>query len=256
MERSWVIAVAIPIVLAVVGFGALLWVPDSGFYLQAVLISFGFGFLAALPFGPAGIMALETALTRGFAIAIFAGLGAAVSDAVHATLIIYGITGLMQSYEAFRIIVPLVGSTLIAAYGVLSIVQGRRHHVKILEHGVEEAIHMGHRMSGGAGRSFLRGFAIAFLNPGNFLFFISAGSAYVVIKQEALVSGFHLNYPFIYGIFWGCLTLFTVTVYLGSHGKNLIPKHREPLIRIVSGVVMLGLAAFILVYYFWSGPAE
>ena len=106
--------------------------------LQLVLA--GIGLLVAAPIGPANVLVIQRAVSRGFWGGLAAGLGAVVGDGLLAAIAAFSVTAISEAMRAYAGWIQLIGGLLLVGFGLallfarpaLTIPLGQKSH--LLEH--------------------------------------------------------------------------------------------------------------------------
>ena len=86
--------------------------------LYVLLRGFAIGVLISAPMGPIGMLVIQRTLNKGRREAFFTGIGAAISDLGYCLLTGFGIAFIAEFIEKQQLLLQLVGSVVIAAFGV------------------------------------------------------------------------------------------------------------------------------------------
>lgn len=78
---------------------------------------FAIGILISAPMGPIGMLVIQRTLNKGRWAAFFTGLGASVSDLLYCLLTGLGISFVTDFIEANQLVLQIVGSVVLAAFG-------------------------------------------------------------------------------------------------------------------------------------------
>lgn len=122
------------------------------------------GISVAAPLGPVNLFVIHTALRRGLASAMIAGLGSVAADVIFAALAAFGARSLESVVAASALPLTLAGGGLLVVIGVRT----ARHHVTLAE--LEKAAPANARQ---LARKFVTTFGLTITNPGALLGFLA-----------------------------------------------------------------------------------
>lgn len=131
--------------------------------LNIIFAGIMIGILISAPMGPIGVLVIQRTLNRGRRKGLATGLGASLSDVIYCLLTAFGLSFVNEFISTHRVILQLIGSLVLVAYGIFLFVNNpTRKRVDLTK-------------SAGRSGTFLRDFATGFLltfsNP-LILFFI------------------------------------------------------------------------------------
>lgn len=86
--------------------------------LYVLIRGFAIGVLISAPMGPIGMLVIQRTLNKGRWAAFFTGIGAAISDLAYCLLTGFGMSFITDFIEAHQIMLQLLGSVVLAAFGV------------------------------------------------------------------------------------------------------------------------------------------
>ena len=86
--------------------------------MGALAVGFGLGFVVAAQIGPISLLCIRSVLRGTLAVGIAIGAGAAVVDALYATLGVLGAGEVLDRLPGLRLALGLVGAAVIAYLGV------------------------------------------------------------------------------------------------------------------------------------------
>jgi len=97
--------------------------------MDLVLLAKGIiaGFVIAAPVGPVGILCAQRSLTRGFAMGVLAGTGAAVADTIFGALAAFGLTFIADFLLRNDMYLRIAGGILLLGIGLHSLFK----HIKV-----------------------------------------------------------------------------------------------------------------------------
>ena len=200
--------------------------------LGLLLYGMFIGVALAAPIGPVNIEIISRGIRFGFRSGWYVGLGALSVDTVYAFLIVSGLTPLADS-PALRVPLFLAGGIMLAFVGVNGIRTAlSRHPVR-----VAEAPH--------PGRSYMTGLLIAGLSPMGIVYWLSVGAALVA---EAVERVGRAGAPVLVGgVFLGLVVWVTTIALLAQVASRFVTGRGMQWITGISGVVILGFAAWFFV---------
>ena len=200
--------------------------------LGLLLYGMFIGVALAAPIGPVNIEIISRGIRFGFRSGWFVGLGALSVDTLYALLVVSGLTPLADS-PALRVPLFLAGGIMLAFVGVSGIRTAlSRHPVR-----VAAAPH--------AGRSYMTGLLIAGLSPMGIVYWLSVGAALVA---EAVERVGRAGAPVLVGgVFLGLVVWVTTIALLARLASRFVTGRGMQWITGISGVVILGFAAWFLV---------
>ena len=192
---------------------------------QAFLIGVAAGYAIAIPVGPIAILILRTGVRQGLRAAAAAGAGTATADLVYATV------AMLFGAAASGFVQPILPITRIVAAAVLAVIaiRGMLQAARVVDREIRGPIYL----------IFL---TLTMLNPPTVIYFVSLA---VALPEVAADVGSRV--AFVLGAFLASLSwqeLLAVTSAL-LHGR-LTPRLQR-LTAVVSGLIILGLAARLLV---------
>ncbi len=193
------------------------------------------GVALAAPIGPVNIEIISRGIRFGFRTGWLVGLGALSVDTLYALLVVSGLTPLADS-AALRAPLFLAGGVMLAIVGVTSLRTALSHqsdHVVAAPH---------------AGRSYVTGVLIAALSPMGIVYWLSVGAALVAEAVERVGS---TGAPVLVGgVFFGLLAWVTTIALLARIASRFVTGLGMRWITGISGVVILGFAAWFFIQGF------
>ena len=94
-------------------------------YLEAILQGTGLGLMLGFSFGPSFFALLKTSMSKGFKSGLALALGIFISDLFCVALALYGAAKILDTPRN-KMIVGIVGGTILAVYGFYSFFQKRK----------------------------------------------------------------------------------------------------------------------------------
>lgn len=200
----------------------------SGLVLYGMFI----GVALAAPIGPVNIEIISRGIRFGFLSGWLVGLGALSVDTVYALLVVSGLTPLADS-AALRFPLFLAGGVMLAFVGANSLRTA-------LSHPPRDAAAPPH-----PGRSYVTGLLIAALSPMGIVYWLSVGAALVA---EAVDRVGRIGAPVLVGgVFLGLLAWVSTIALLARIARRCVTGRGMRWITGVSGVVILGFAAWFVI---------
>lgn len=193
------------------------------------------GVALAAPIGPINIEIINRGIRFGFRSGWFVGLGALSVDTLYALLVVSGLTPLAGS-PTLRVPLFLAGGVMLAFVGFTSLRTA-------LAGQPERNIEAPH-----PGRSYVTGILIAALSPMGIVYWFSVGAALVA---EAVDRVGRAGAPVLVGgVFLGLLAWVTTIALLARIASRFVTGRGMRWITGISGVVILGFAAWFFLQGF------
>ena len=192
---------------------------------QAFLIGVAAGYAIAIPVGPIAILILRTGVRQGLRAAAAAGAGTATADLVYATV------AMLFGAAASGFVQPILPITRIVAAAVLAVIaiRGMLQAARVVDREIRGPIYL----------IFL---TLTMLNPPTVIYFVSLAVALPEVAADLASRAAFVLGAFLASLSWQELLAVTSALL---HGR-LTPRLQR-LTAIVSGVIILGLAARLLV---------
>ncbi len=190
------------------------------------------GVALAAPIGPINIEIISRGIRYGFRNGWYVGLGALTADTIYAAIVVSGLTPIADR-PALRVPLFLAGAAMLAWVGI----NGLRAAVNP-DTEVKPEVPRGNQ-------SYLAGFLIALLSPMGIVYWLSVGAALVA---EAVARVGRIGTPVLVGgVFLGLLTWVTTLSVVAQVSRRFVTGSGMRWITGVSGVVLLGFAAWFLI---------
>lgn len=190
------------------------------------------GLLVSAPVGPIGAICIHHAMTRGFSLAFFTGLGAAFADATIATLACFGVTLINQWLIAHHRLINGIGGTLLLlmAYYLFTT---SYHYTK---YSIQTPLH-----------AFLYTYFLTFSNPIMILVFITLFGAFGI--EETTITLFQ-GIQIVFGVLLGGLLWWVSLSYLATHmSRKISPKSLITIRKITAILLFLfGISEFASIF--------
>lgn len=205
----------------------------------AGLVGYGMviGVALAAPIGPINIEIITRGIRHGFLNGWLVGLGALTTDTVYAVLVVSGLTPLADT-PGLRFPLFLAGGVMLT-FVAHSSLRSARDMAATLDHTAPRR-----------GRSYITGVLIAALSPMGIVYWLSVGAALVA---EAVDRAGRVGAPVLVGgVFLGLLTWVTSLSMLARIARRFVTGRGMQWVTGISGVVILGFAAYFFLQAFRS----
>ncbi|MBZ5699456.1 MAG: LysE family translocator [Acidobacteriia bacterium] len=202
-------------------------------YLEVFLKGIAAGLLIAAPVGPVGVLCVHRTLTWGRVHGLVSGLGAAVADALYATVVAFGLGFVSDFLLAEQHWLRLGGGLLLLVLGIANLLS---------KPGTAES-EPRRSLAGDCASAFV----LTATNPVTIISFIGvfaalgAANAGTLIEGETLVLGVFAGSAIWWLVLSGCVGLVRKTI-------EAIYLHRA---HIVSGVLLLAFGVGVLATLRW-----
>ncbi len=194
-------------------------------FLKALVI----GFSIAMPVGPIGMLCIKNTLSHGFRIGVATGLGAAMADSCYGFMAGGGLAFLSNLLLNNTTIIKIIGSFILLYLGINEI---RNSRAKINEIAVKKSNFY---------KTIATTYFLTITNPMTILSFIGVFAA---------LGGGGLNKAdiafIISGIFCGSLAWWLTLAGSVSVIRHKISISSMAKIKIISGIILCGFAAYTL----------
>jgi len=189
------------------------------------------GVALAAPIGPINVEIVRRCLRGGFRSGWLVGAGAVSGDTLFAVLVVSGLTPLADR-PALRLPLFLAGAAMLGFVGWSSL--------RAALSGVEPT-----EIAPSGRRSYLTGFMMAVFNPMGIIYWLTIGAALVA---TAVAQVGKAGSPLLVGgVFFGIMCWVTFLSVLGLVARPFVSGSGMRWITGVSGVLILGFAAWFLV---------
>lgn len=195
------------------------------------------GVALAAPIGPINIEIIARGIRGGFVNGWLVGLGALSTDTVYAVLVVSGLTPLADS-PRLRFPLFLAGGVMLS-YVALKSLRGIRQTPAPSDHTTPRR-----------GRSYMTGVLIAAFSPMGIVYWVSVGAALVA---EAVARVGSAGAPVLVGgVFLGLLAWVTSLSVLAQIARRFVTGRGMRWVTGISGIVILGFAAYFFIQAFQS----
>lgn len=202
---------------------------DPGIVLSGLAI----GFVVAAPIGPVNLIVIRRALRYGGLYGFLSGLGAALGDAIFATIAAFGLTAAIDWVMQYSTILQMIG-------GIFLIVLGTRTFF-VHPHLEEAPVDTAYSLLGVTATTFL----LTITNPATMLGFVAifGGVAGLTVTQEDYTSAGIL----VASVFLGSVIWWLVIAALASLFRHKMNDRMLTLVNKGSGIMiaLFGVAVLI-----------
>jgi len=187
-------------------------------FLQAMVA----GLALAAPVGPVGLLCIKRTLARGMLTGFLSGIGAAVADALYASVAAYGITVISSTLHRFSSVIEIVGGTLLCIIGLYCIYNHKAPAREVT--------------AGNMVQTFLSTLAITLTNPATIIGFAALFSAMGLAGEEGTRRGALI---LVGGVFAGS-ALWWLILSTGMHFvRHLLSERAMHRINLIAGSILV-----------------
>jgi threonine/homoserine/homoserine lactone efflux protein len=216
-------------------------------------IYFLIGAFIGLPFGPVGILVVQTSLERGFISGLLVSLGAASADFSLALIMWLGVYELLAENQSIMIIILMVSSVIILVIGVIGLRIAIRSYKQYQTSRVRDVDQrsMPKVKHETPARIAFHAFLISITNPLNIIFFLSLSTFTANIFgnvegiEESGRDSLSFGIPYLLGIGLGSLSMFGLSAWLASQGKRFLSLKAEIYAKL-AGAILFIIFAFVI----------
>jgi threonine/homoserine/homoserine lactone efflux protein len=189
------------------------------------------GLALAAPVGPVGLVCIRRTLSRGMLSGFLSGMGAAIVDAMYASVAAFGVTIISSTLAKYSSILELVGGLFLCALGIHAI---RSHKV------VEASDPQSHSHYG----DFASVFVLTLTNPATIIGFAALFSALGLTGEEGSRRGAMI---LVSGVFAGSALWWLILSTVMHHIRHFLSGKSMHWINLVSGaaIVLIGVVVII-----------
>jgi len=205
-------------------FSVLKTLLEKGFFI---------GLFSSMPVGPIAIMCIQRTLSKGRWHGFFTGCGAALSDLIYALIAGFGLAFVSDFINENQLFIQVVGSIVILIFGYF-----------IYRSNPSEQLAPAKNQSQSFLQDVLTSFALTITNPMMIFLFIGLYARFQFVVSEKFV----YNLFGISAIFVGALTWWFFLVSIVNIFRKNINIRNLRVINIVTGVAIIAIAIFGLVY--------
>jgi len=210
--------------------------------IWAALAGWVCGFVVAVPVGPVNLTVINQALQKGFLRAFLVGLGAALAEAIYATVLLAGHTAILEK-PFVRDALRLVSVVVIIIVGIRAVMFKMENVESRDAATVEKVDERWHPP-----RAFMLGFVLSISNL--MLAVLWATLAAFLFAREWVQPAVASRSVCAAGVFTGCVTWFFLLAFFVSRAHRRVKPRSLTLLVRACGVVFLvfaGLLAYRLV---------
>lgn len=191
-----------------------------GLFLQGAII----GFSMAIPVGPVGVLCIQHALRRGLIGGVFAGLGAALADALFGGIAGFGVSLLSHLMTRYHLWLQILGALILSIIGI-----------KIFKTQPSEVETSRSCLSGC--RIFFSTFALTLTNPLTLICFAAVFTSFGISpSDEEIWPGIMLSLGVLMGAGLWWMTLSVAVSFIGKkYQLSSVPRFNR-----ISGGVLTG----------------
>jgi len=201
-------------------------------YLVALGIAFGFSFVGMLPPGMLNMTVIGLSMKKGFKVALFFAIGAAIVEFFQSLLVIKFADSAQSFLDEYELYVNWTAVVILIALG-LSFLFTKQKKENIEEKKVE----------GNAMSALVKGITLAFANVLVYAFWLVQGIYWT--QKGVLYNEWPILITFSFGIFLGSVAAYVVYILLGEKILSKFDSFARNLNKILAGIFFL-LAALQL----------
>jgi threonine/homoserine/homoserine lactone efflux protein len=189
------------------------------------------GLALAAPVGPVGLVCIRRTLSRGMLSGLMSGMGAAVVDALYASVAAFGVTIIFSALARYASFLELAGGLLLCALGVHAI---RSHKVIVASDAQTHSVY----------GDFVSTFALTLTNPATIIGFAALFSVLGLTGEEG---NRHGAIVLVAGVFTGSTLWWLILSLTMHHIRHFLSEHTMHWINLISGsaLVVIGVAVMV-----------
>jgi threonine/homoserine/homoserine lactone efflux protein len=189
------------------------------------------GLALAAPVGPVGLLCIRRTLTRGMLSGLLSGMGAAVADAIYASVAAFGVTIISSTLDRYSSALEICGGILLCILGVHAI---KRHHIIEVQAGAPTNLV----------QTFFSTLAITLTNPATIIGYAALFSALGLTGDEGSRRG---AIVLVSGVFAGSALWWLLLSTTMHHIRHLLSDNALKWINLISGsfLTLMGVAVII-----------
>jgi threonine/homoserine/homoserine lactone efflux protein len=193
------------------------------------------GLALAAPVGPVGLLCIRRTLSKGMVSGLVSGAGAAVADAIYASIAAYSVTIISATLARYTGVLELVGGSLLCIIGAHAI-----YSHKIIEPRDSKAPknHL---------EAFLSTLFLTLTNPATIIGFAALFSAMGLKDEEGSRHGAML---LVSGVFAGSALWWIILSTVMHFIRHLLTEHGQRWINLISGSVLTLLGICVIILWF------
>jgi threonine/homoserine/homoserine lactone efflux protein len=207
--------------------------------LPAVVFSaFVVSFATVVVPGPITFAASRYAVSHGTRAAAVLLTAVTLTDVGVFSLIVFGFQPIMHRVGGARILIPVAGVLLIVA-GAAMVFVARRDTERLVSRRAQRRVEREEAVHG----PFAAGVAVAVLNPGYWIWWTTAGTAFIHAARHWGKLGLGL---LLVAFITGVMAWFVPLLWALHHGRRLFPPVAHERILIGLGIAMAGFGTYLL----------
>lgn len=186
------------------------------------------GLLVAAPIGPTGILCVRRTIKNGFIHGFATGMGAAVADALFASVAVFGLASIIELLNEYQTFIFLVGGVAMIIVAAHIYISGAPHRIKnIPENGLISAV--------------VSGFFVTMTNPAGILavMVIVAGVSRATNFAEATIT--------VAGVFLGASIWWTFLNGFMTLGHKRLPARFTEHVNKATAIAMAAFGVYGLI---------
>jgi threonine/homoserine/homoserine lactone efflux protein len=192
------------------------------------------GLALAAPVGPVGLLCIRRTLSRGMLSGFLSGMGAAVADAIYASVAAFGVTVISSTLTRYSNTLEIVGGILLCILGVHAIVSHRV--VKEREITAQNMV-----------QTFFSTLVLTLTNPATIIGYAALFSALGLIDEEGSRQG---AIVLVAGVFAGSALWWLLLSTVMHHLRHFISDCGLKWINLVSGSFLTLFGIGVIVAWF------
>ena len=193
------------------------------------------GVALAAPVGPVGLLCIRRTLSKGMVSGLISGLGAAVADAIYASIAAFSVTVISATLARYTGVLELVGGTLLCIIGAHAI-----YSHKIVEPRDSKAPQ-------NLLEAFISTFILTLTNPTTIIGFAALFSAMGLCDEEGSRHGAMI---LVAGVFAGSALWWVILSTVMHYIRHLLSIQGQRWINLISGSVLSLLGVCVIILWF------
>ncbi len=202
----------------------------DNYLIKGLIIAVIFG----VPAGAIGVLTIQRTLEKGFWFGFATGMGSTAADLLYASVSVFGISALSDLLVSYSTQTRLIGSVLIMAYGVLTLL--KRSDENKNENRDKKNIFS----------CFASSFVMAVMNPA---MLVSYAVAFTAVGITGAVSGIQ-GFSLMVGVFAGTTLWWVIISAVVTAFRGKITGRIYRILNIVLGILLIVFALVIAVSVF------
>ena len=192
------------------------------------------GLALAAPGGPVGLLCIRRTLSRGMLSGFLSGMGAAVADAIYASVAAFGVTVISSTLARYSNVLEIVGGLLLCVLGIHAIVS----HRAVKEHEITAQNMV---------QTFFSTLVLTLTNPATIIGYAALFSALGLIDEEGSRQG---AIVLVVGVFAGSALWWLLLSTVMHHIRHFISECGLRWINLVSGSFLTLFGVVVIVAWF------